>query len=292
MTRTAAQRRMDGLVAACKAALDGGSAPRAARQRAAHHGAGQGRDPGPGRRPGGQRPAAALAQHPARGQARHRARLVPAAAAAPAAAGRSPAGLVTGLPARPDRRRGGRSCHGARLQAWSPGRRRGPRHRAGDRHGCRAISRPGHAGRLRGLLDRGAAGPDRARHHADRPPGPGPVLRRPDQRDPLGRRPAPGRRPRRPHRTPRPAPRAGSPRPGLPLDRVRRAGRLGHRPPHPPLEPGRRHPPGRARPCSATSTTTTSSTPSAGPSPATPTPPCYFTHPGGWLTLESPLPGR
>ena len=47
-TRTAAQRRMDGLVAACKAALDGGSAPGAAWQRAAHHGAGQGRDPSPG----------------------------------------------------------------------------------------------------------------------------------------------------------------------------------------------------------------------------------------------------
>jgi len=64
-TRTAAQRRMDGLVAACKAALDGGSAPE--RHGAAPHvsilvhdenprpgrGPGRGREPGRRARPGG-----------------------------------------------------------------------------------------------------------------------------------------------------------------------------------------------------------------------------------------------
>ena len=48
--RTAAQRRMDGLVAACKAALDAAHRARAARRRAAHHRPGQRRDPRPGRR--------------------------------------------------------------------------------------------------------------------------------------------------------------------------------------------------------------------------------------------------
>ncbi len=74
------------------------------------------------------------------------------------------------------------------------------------------------------------------------------------------------------------------------MDRLRRAGRLGHRPPHPPLEQG-----------GATSLDdlalfchlhhhhfihilgwTITGDPNAT---------LHFTHPGGWLTLDSPLPG-
>ena len=68
----------------------------------------------------------------------------------------------------------------------------------------RGTARPGHrlgpmapADGSPGLVSGAPPGADRARHHADRPAGPGPVLRRPDRRHPLGRRPAPRRRPHR-----------------------------------------------------------------------------------------------
>lgn len=170
--RTAAQRRMDGLVAACKAALDGGQAPE-------RHGA-----------------------------APHITILVKDETLAQAAL--------------QDAARAAAAQDAARTAAaWS--------HTAG-----RAPSQAG--GR--------AARADQPRHHADRPPGPGVVLRRAGRRDPLARRPPVRRRPHHAHRTTRAAPRAGSPRPRLPLARLRRPGRLGHRPPHPPLESGRRHQPG------------------------------------------------
>ena len=118
---------MDGLVAACKAALDGGSAPE--RHGAAPH-------------------ISVLVKDETLAQAAQIAGAgVPAwLAAAGAAAAQAGSATASGL-----------------LAPWFAG--------------------PWPA-------DRGAAGADRARHHADRPAGPGLVLRRPGRRDPLGRRPA------------------------------------------------------------------------------------------------------
>ena len=182
--RTAAQRRMDGLVAACKAALDGGSAPE-------RHGA-----------------------------APHISVLVKDETLAQAA-----------------------QIAGAGVPAWLAAA--GAAAAQAEAAGSASAPGPLAAGSLvPAPADRGAAGADRARHHADRPAGPGLVLRRPGRRDPLGRWPAAQRRPHRPHRTSRPAAGAGSPRPRLPVALLRGPGRLGHRPPHHPLEPGRRHQPG------------------------------------------------
>ena len=136
----------------------------------------------------------------------------------------------------------------------------------------------------------GRPGAERAWHPAHRPASPEPVLRRPDQRPPLGRRPAPRRRPHRPHRTPGPAPRAGSPGPGLPPTELRGASRLGHRPPYPPLEPAG----------GATSLDDLALFCHVHHHyfihilgwiiTGNPNGTLHFTHPGGWLTLESPLP--
>ena len=134
--------------------------------------------------------------------------------------------------------------------------------RAGHRHpGPAPHWRPARADR------RDAAGPQRARHPAHRPPGPEPVPRRPDQRHPLVRRPAPRRSLHRPHAPPC----AARSKPA-----TRAAGRpsAAHWPPAPPpttSAPGAKAAPPawKSRPCSALSTTTTSSTLSAGPSPAT-----------------------
>jgi hypothetical protein len=124
-TRTAAQRRMDGLVAACKAALDGGSAPerhgsaphitvlvkdetlaQAAAQAAAQAGAGQ--TPGAG---------------PASGQADSAAPAPPAGASSGLVTGASglatgaPPGLITGTPGLVTGVAPGRTGHGTLLTA-------------------------------------------------------------------------------------------------------------------------------------------------------------------------------
>jgi hypothetical protein len=110
--RTAAQRRMDGLVAACKAALDGGTAP--ARHGTAPHitilvkdetlaqaatwTASTGQAPGTGQR-------ASTGLVPGAGQASGQ-----ADSAAPALAASTPSGLITGAPP-------GRTGHGTLLTA-------------------------------------------------------------------------------------------------------------------------------------------------------------------------------
>ena len=168
--RTAAQRRMDGLVAACKAALDGGSAPE--RHGSAPHITVLVKDE-------------TLAQATAQTASSRG----PARAQRPAQA-RYPARPVRARPRDPHRQPG-------HLWACSRGVS-GPDHR-GDGRPRRALAGPAagipawqggawapdHRG-VRGPDHRRAARPDRSRHHADRPSGPGPVLRRPDQRDPLG----------------------------------------------------------------------------------------------------------
>jgi len=194
--RTAAQRRMDGLVAACKAALDAGQAPE--RHGAAPH-------------------ITVLVKDETLAQAA-------GATAGPAPVWPSPDRPSPDCP-RPDRP--SPDC---------------PRP---DRGGAAGNPGPWPGGRPAGTDHRPVAWPDRARHLPDRPPGPRLVLRRAGRRDPLARRPPPGGRPDRPHRAAGTAPGAGSPRPALPLARLRGAGRLGHRPPHPPLEQRRRHHPAR-----------------------------------------------
>ena len=226
--RCAAQRRMDGLVAACKAALDSATAP--------------------GRH--GMVPHLSILvcdQTLAQAAAAEAARAAGAAPGAPGAGGApgGPAGQAAGTTPGLARRRG----------AW-PGGERLPRPRGGRPYQP-ALSRRNRPDRRRSRPDGrrgdGPAGwcparPDRARHHADRPPGPGLVLRRADHRDPLARRPAPRRRPHHAHRTPGPAPRPGGPRPGVPLARLRRPRHLGHRSPPHSLGPRRRHQPRWPRP--------------------------------------------
>ncbi len=67
------------------------------------------------------------------------------------------------------------------------------------------------------------ASPHRARSHAHRPPGPHPGLPGRDLGHPLEGRAAPERRPPLPHRDPRLAPRSDRPGSGLPLARLRTA---------------------------------------------------------------------
>ena len=242
--RTAAQRRMDGLVAACKAALDGATAP---------------------------------ARH---GSAPHITILVKDETLAQAAAVRP------GRPAAATRHRGSAPA----TPAW-------PRHPASRARSARGAGRPGPGprgtgpppGRRRAGRGR-AAGPDRARHAADRPAGPGPVLRRPVQRDPLGQRPAAGRRPDRPHRAPRPAPRPDARDRGCrwPSCDTPAAWATAH---HliPRSHGGATTLTGLALLCHLHHhhfIHTLGWTITGNPNHT-----LHYTHPGGWLTLHSPLPG-
>ena len=212
-TRTAAQRRMDGLVAACKAALDGGYGPGAARQVPAHQQCWSKTRPWPRPPPhDGQPPA------PPR-HARHRPTPTLPPTPGPGrvprrgcgAAGRhgwrgawpgggARPGPGAGRPRRPDPGR-----RGQRLR---------PEHRPGPAVSAGAGAPPGRTGhgtmltarqvlalccgaQISAIRWRDGLPLDVGRDHA--------------------------------HRTPRAAPRPGSPRPRLPLDRVRRAA-----PPGPP----------------------------------------------------------
>ena len=199
--RTAAQRRMDGLVAACKSALDGGRAPE-------RH---------------GSAPHISILVHDqtlAQG-AQAAGTSGPDAAAAPGGGAGTAAEARTGV---------------------SPGPAAGA-----------------------------PPPPERARHAADRPADPGPVLRGPDRRDPLARRPAARRRPHRPDRA-TPAC-AGRWRPGTAAAAGWAAARWPPGPPPTTSDPGARvaPPAWTTWRSSATCTTITSSTCWAGQSRATPT---------------------
>ena len=240
--RTAAQRRMDGLVAACKAALDGGQAPerhgaaphitilvkdetlaQAATQDAARAvlppRTRPGRRPPPGR--------TCRAGHPASRTRTRRRR--------PAGWLRRPGPRQRQARHRPGRGRGTRP--GGRRETWpaagrepSPAGGTAPGQAAGTLAGQTAGAPPGQTSHGTALTARQVlalccgAQVGAIRWRDGLPLGVGRTMRTEPTRA---------------------APRAGSPRPRLPLARLRCPGRLGHRPPHPPLESGRRHQPRR-----------------------------------------------
>ena len=205
----------------------------------------------------------------------HTAKPEPAAArtGTATAAGTGPAARPAKQPGRPGRARKAERTRPAGRQA--PGRQ-APRGRAGRPPGARPAG--------------AAPGQDRIRGHAHRPPGPRPGLPRRAQHHPLERRHPPRRRTPLPHRNPRHPPRPRRPRRGLQRARLRHARPLVHRPSPETLEPRRHHQPPGTAPVLLRAPQLLHS--SAGlDRHRWPNGTLHFTHPQGWLTLDSPLPG-